>query len=93
MNVHQIPINSLLSIVVREREKLLFQGQALAITAVNEAGPFDVLPLHTNFISVVKDSLTIIKEDGSKLEIPLARGILKVQRNMVEVYLGFKGGD
>ena len=37
-------------------ESILFEGKVKALSSVNEMGPFDILPLHINFISVIKDS-------------------------------------
>jgi len=90
MNLENIPPSNNLTVTVRNRERLLFEGKALALSSYDDAGPFDVLPLHTNFISVVKNMLTIIKEDGSRVELPVERGVLKVSSNRVEIYMGFE---
>ncbi|MBI2122192.1 MAG: hypothetical protein HYT98_03650 [Candidatus Sungbacteria bacterium] len=77
-----------LSVTVRDREGILFQGNAEAVSSFNEKGPFDVLPLHANFISLIRNSV-VLKIPGSPLkEIPLNSGVLKVKENKVEVYAG-----
>lgn len=77
------------TLTIRDRERILFNGQAKALSSVNEAGVFDILPEHTNFISIVKDKLTVHKPDGGSEDITIDHGVVKVYANQVSVYLGF----
>lgn len=77
-----------LSVTVRDREGALFQGEAEAVSSFNETGPFDVLPLHANFISLIRNSITLIIPNSAPKEIALNSGVLKVRENKVEVYVG-----
>ncbi len=79
---------ALLTLIVRKRDGVIFQGQARSISSLNDRGPFDILPMHTNFVSVVKNSVKIIGENGQSQSISIARGILRVKENQVEIYLG-----
>lgn len=74
--------------LIRDRETILFQGDAYALTTINEQGKLDILPQHTHFISIIQDNITIITADGKKLEFPVLKGILKVFDNEVKIYLG-----
>ncbi len=78
----------LLNLIVRKRDGVIFKGQARSISSLNDRGPFDILPMHTNFVSVVKNSVKIIGENGQSQSISIARGILRVKENQVEIYLG-----
>jgi len=89
MNIENIPHTAALAVTVRNRDTLLFEGKALAVSSYDAAGPFDVLPRHTNFISVLKNMLTIVTENGRRIHLPVERGVLKVSSNRVEVYIGF----
>lgn len=82
MNTH------ILSVIVRDRSGILYQDSAKAISSVNERGIFDILPEHANFISIIQDRLIIHRHDGSKHEIKLTRGVIKVHQNTVQIYLG-----
>jgi F0F1-type ATP synthase epsilon subunit len=73
---------------MRKREGIVFEGRAKSLSSFNEVGPFDILPLHTNFVSVIKDKMQIVKENNRPFQIELKRGILRVKQNQVEVYLG-----
>lgn len=80
--------NTSLSVIVRDREGILFQGNAEAVSSFNEKGPFDVLPLHANFISLIRNSVTLKISNSAPKEIALNSGVLKVKENKVEVYVG-----
>jgi F0F1-type ATP synthase epsilon subunit len=77
-----------LSVMVRNRESILFQGEAHSLSSNNPQGLFDVLPEHENFISIIKEKLTINTTDHGTKEIPLEMGILRVNDNHISVYLG-----
>lgn len=77
--------------VVRSRNGRLFDGEALAVTSYNDSGEFDVLPLHENFISLIKRYLKIFPKSGQEVNIPLEIGILKVKAEKVDVYVGLGG--
>ncbi len=68
----------------------LYQGPATSVSSVNNAGPFDILPLHTNFISLIKDRVIVRLVDGSKREFALSEmGLLRNRENAVTIFLGF----
>ena len=80
--------NEKLLAVVRDRNNLLFQGQVEAVSSLNDKGPFDVLPQHANFITLIKKFVTMHLPDKQEKRMELESGILKVRDNNVEVYLG-----
>lgn len=80
--------SAILSIMIRGREGLAFQGKGRSLSSINGKGSFDVLPLHANFVCIVKEVIKIIKEDDQIAQIDLKRGVLRVKGNQVEVYLG-----
>lgn len=77
-----------LKLYIRDLEKVLFEGEVKAFSAVNEKGRFDVLPMHENFISVIKNKMIIHNLSAGKLEIEISGGIVKVYNDSVEVLLG-----
>lgn len=77
-----------MNIEVRKREGLVFSGLVRAISSYNEKGPFDVLPYHTNFISIIRQEVVLYKTDGSEETIPVDVGVLLVRENNAEAYLG-----
>ena len=80
--------SKLLSVIVRSREGIKWEGEAESVTSVNEVGPFDVLPLHTNFVALINNRLTIHKPGGQNEEINLKKGVMTVTSNKVTVLIG-----
>jgi F0F1-type ATP synthase epsilon subunit len=77
-------------LLVRSRDKIIYQGEASSVSSVNERGKFDILPQHSNFISLVKDYLIIRGKDGKSTEIKIDNGIIRVHKDKVDIYIGIK---
>ena len=80
--------NPFLNVIVLSSGKTLFLGKAKSVSSNNKIGPFDVLPMHENFISMLYDRVTIVDADGQKTEVPCDHGILEVSENRVRVFIG-----
>lgn len=78
----------ILRVTVRDRAGALFEGEAEAVSSHNDKGPFDILPLHTNFISIIHKGVTLHLKDKVVKDLSFETGVLKVAENKVEVYLG-----
>ncbi len=78
----------LLSVSVRTREKVLFDGLARSVTSFNLRGRFDILPFHTNFITLISKYVIINTDNGEVRQFDLDKGILYVMSNKVNVYVG-----
>lgn len=81
---------SILTVVVRNKDKILYSGQAYAVTAVNDRGIFDILAQHESFISLIKDRITIHTTPQEKKEIQIENGIVRVYKDKVYIYVNFK---
>ena len=77
-----------LEVYIGSPEKTLFEGLAKAISSYNDIGPFDVLGLHENFISTIRNSLRVTLQNGEKREYKIGNGIMRVNNNIVQVFLG-----
>lgn len=84
------PGKKTISVVIKNKDGVIFEGPARALTSYNEKGIFDVLPLHENFISVVKDFIRIYKPDGKSQDMKITTGVLNVIKNKVKIYVGFE---
>jgi F0F1-type ATP synthase epsilon subunit len=80
----------LLNVRVRDTENILFEGQADRINSYNEMGPFDVYPMHANFISIIKNKLTIYLKKEKLKELSFELAIMKVKKDVVHIYLGIE---
>lgn len=79
-----------LTLQVRNREGVVFQGEVKNLTSINDRGEFDVLSYHANFISLINKKLVLRLLDNTKREISLDRGVMRVVGNNIDVYLGVK---
>lgn len=75
-------------LLIRNRQRAIYQGKAAAVSTKNDNGPLDVLPQHIHFISIVKEYVNVIKLDGTTQQIPFDTGVLKVYQNQVRIYIG-----
>lgn len=76
-----------LEVTVRKRDKLVYEGQAFAITSVNNRGTFDILAQHANFITVIKEKLIIHKLDKTEQSFAIKNGVLHSADNKITIYL------
>ena len=77
-----------LTVQVLSSSKVFFDGPALVVSGVNKVGPFDILPQHENFISLLKTEVIIHCLDGKDLRILCKNGLLEVSEDKVRVFLG-----
>lgn len=80
--------NARLHVVIEDTGTILFQGDAYAISSTNELGPFDILPYHNNFISIVRDYITIHKTKDDKIDLQIESGVLRQTKNNVQIFVG-----
>ena len=80
-----------ISVTIYSLESILYQGRVSALTSVNEKGKFDILPSHSNFISIVKGYLILHEKDGNDKEFKLNQGVLKLSNNEAFIFLGLEG--
>ena len=67
--------------------KVYFDGLAKSISAVNDTGPFDILPRHHNFMTLINTGDVIVRSDSGEEKIPIVRGIMHVKADEVVVFL------
>ncbi len=67
--------------------QVFYEGDAYSITAVNEVGPFDILPRHRNFLCMlVPCNLMIQTPDGQK-DVKIDRALMHVKADRVVVFM------
>lgn len=67
--------------------KVYFNEDAFSISAENATGPFDILPHHHNFMSLLNAcELKVIAPSGDK-RIRISGGLMQVKSDTVKVFL------
>jgi F0F1-type ATP synthase epsilon subunit len=75
-------------LVIMDRDHIVFEGMVVAVSSVNDKGPFDVLEQHAQFISLIKDVLKWQAVEGNWQEMAVSTGIIRVFKDKVTVFLG-----
>ncbi len=64
-----------------------FDNAAYSVSAVNGTGPFDVLPGHKNFLSLLLPGEVIVRTSRDEEKLKIDRGIMHVHDNTVTIFL------
>jgi F0F1-type ATP synthase epsilon subunit len=68
--------------------QVYFDGPANSLSATNDTGPFDVLPHHKNFMSLLKPGNITVRHKGKPdFNLQIERGVLHVRSNKVTIFL------
>ena len=68
--------------------KVYFDAPANSLSAANDTGPFDILPGHKNFMSLLKPVPIIVRREGkADFSFNVERAVMHVKANQVTVFL------
>ena len=67
--------------------KVYYEGEGYSITAVNETGPFDILPHHHNFLCMLLPCDIVIHTPYDTQTIRVTRALMHVTGNKVTVFV------
>jgi F0F1-type ATP synthase epsilon subunit len=75
-----------LRVRINSPEKIIWEGEAQSVSSENVNGVFDVLPFHTNFISIMENKEIRVKTaEGIKtFKYPIS--VLHTHSNQVHIY-------
>ena len=68
--------------------QVYFEGDAYSVSAVNDTGPFDVLPRHRNFLCMLVPCQLVIRPvQGPEKVIKIHRALMHVKSDKVVVFM------
>lgn len=68
--------------------QVYFEGSAYSLSAVNDTGPFDILPKHHNFLCMlVPCELVVQPAEGEAKKIKIHRALMHVKADKVVVFM------
>lgn len=68
--------------------KTYFDGDGYSISATNATGPFDILPHHHNFLTLLSaGEISVQPTRGSEQRIRISGGLMHVKADRVTVFL------
>lgn len=76
-----------MAVKVHSPFKNYYDGEAFSISGVNATGPFDILPQHHNFISLLDACELTVRSPKGDQRIQIAGGLMHVKANRVVVFL------
>jgi len=67
--------------------KTYYHGEAESVSAFNETGAFDILPMHHNFISLLlPGDVTVKSLDGAASVYPVRQSLLHAADDVITVF-------
>ena len=67
--------------------KVYFDGEAHSISAESATGPFDILPKHHNFITLLEPCDAVVRTPSREETIRISGGVMHVKADDVIVFL------
>src|SRR5690606_37116267 len=68
--------------------RIYYDSPASSVSAVNGTGPFDILPGHKNFLTLLSQGDIVVRSVTGKEEtISIDRGVMHVHDNNVKIFL------
>ncbi|MDP4011420.1 MAG: hypothetical protein Q8P72_04300, partial [Candidatus Roizmanbacteria bacterium] len=68
-------------------EKRIFDGEVNSISCENELGKLDILPEHSNFISMINKEVIIRTLLGKEIKLPIDQAMLQVLKDKVVILM------
>jgi F0F1-type ATP synthase epsilon subunit len=76
-----------LNVKIYSPYKVYFDGEAKSVSAENDTGPFDILPKHHNFMTLLNPGEVTVRKDDGELKYRIARGVMHVRKNKATIFL------
>lgn len=67
--------------------KVYFEGDAYSVSAVNDVGPFDILPRHHNFLCMLVPCVLNIETPKGNQTVKIHRALMHVKADRVVVFV------
>lgn len=64
-----------------------YEGVAYSLSAVNDVGPFDILPGHHNFLCMLVPCVLKIATPGGQKTVKINRALMHVKSNHISVFV------
>ncbi len=67
--------------------KTFYDDEAYSISGVNGSGPFDILPKHHNFISLLSEGELVVRHYREPIKVRISGGVMHVKSDQIVVFL------
>jgi F0F1-type ATP synthase epsilon subunit len=80
--------NTTIQVKVYAPFRTYYEGPARSVSAANKTGPFDILPGHKNFMTLlVPSTITVRAPDKPDFQLKVSRGVVHVKHDRTTVFL------
>ena len=77
----------LLKVRINSPEKVIWEGDAEWVSSENRDGIFDILPFHTNFVTIIEDKDIRVKlPGGDVVKYKYPRTVIYSHSNRLKIY-------
>lgn len=77
-----------LTVIARAPFKVYYEGDATSVSGANRVGPFDILPGHADFFSVMTPGEVIIETGAAEpVKFDINNGIVTARDNEIMMFL------
>lgn len=76
-----------LKVKIHSPQTVIWEGEAQWVSSVNSQGPFDILPMHSNFITIIQNQPIRIKTLEGITEHQFPSAILYTYKNSIRIYI------
>lgn len=80
------PARETINVIARAPFTVYYEGEALALTATNRVGEFDILPGHADFFSMLVPCKVIIETEKESMYFEASNGIITVRDDQVLLF-------
>jgi F0F1-type ATP synthase epsilon subunit len=79
-------MQDLITVRICTPTSVIWEGPASAVSSINASGPFDILPYHANFITIVEKSPIKVKTGSITKEFTYENAIIHAYKNSVKIF-------
>lgn len=78
----------LLEVRVYTPEGIAWEGKARSISSVNSQGPFDLLPEHAHFVSLIENQpIVVVTDSGEEKTFLYKTAVVRLYNDHVRIYV------
>lgn len=77
----------ILHVRISKASEVVWEGEATSVSSKNSSGEFDILGMHSNFITLIRnDPIKVSKLDGTESIYTFKQSVLSVNNNNVKIF-------
>lgn len=77
-----------LHVTIKSPDTVLYSGDAVILSSENTVGKFDILPNHSNFISLITTEVTLVNLNKKTQNFLFTAGVIKCKDNEISIFIG-----